>query len=196
MTAVRSMVRPFDSSTRGRGCTSPFEVLSKLIGPSWRSPHRPRDCTRRSAWYDLSEDGYPERHLMPVSPKEARKHRRSSGQLAGSLVDLKQHLKRHVALGLVAIFIVMSTWIGLVIWGSMAGPTVDATDIVTIVEYVDGSIGKHQRRFRHLVRTPGGAEYRMTFGELYPAGTRLSVSYRRFTRGDTIKVMFYSRVPD
>ena len=95
-----------------------------------------------------------------------------------------------------AIFIVMSTWIGLVIWGRVAGPTVDATDIVTVVEYVDGNIGKYHRRFRHLVRTSGGAEYRMTFGELYPAGTRLSVSYRRFARGDTIKVMFYSRVPE
>jgi hypothetical protein len=35
-----------------------------------------------------------------------------------------------------------------------------------------------------------------TFGELYPVGSRLSVSYRRFARGDAIKVIFYSRVPD
>ena len=48
MTAVRLMVRPFDLSTRGRGCPSPSEVLSKLIEPPWRSPHRPRDCIRRS----------------------------------------------------------------------------------------------------------------------------------------------------
>ena len=34
-------------------------------------------------------------------------------------------------------FVVMGTLIGLVIWGSVAGPTVDATDIVTVVEYVD-----------------------------------------------------------
>lgn len=114
----------------------------------------------------------------------------------GSLVHLNHHLKSPVALGLVAICIVMSTWIGLVVWGRLAGPTVDATDIVTVVEYVDGNVGRRERRFRHLVRTSGGAEYRMTFGELYPVGSRLSVSYRRFARGDAIKVMFYSRVPD
>ena len=36
----------------------------------------------------------------------------------------------------------------------------------------------------------------MAFGELYPVGARLSVTYRRFVRGDTIKVIFYNRVPD
>jgi hypothetical protein len=117
------------------------------------------------------------------------------GQL-GFSGSLEPHLKSPVAVGLVAICIVMGTWIGLVVWGRLAGPTVDATDIVTVVEYVDGNVGRHERRFRHLVRTSGGAEYRMTFGELYPVGSRLSVSYRRFARGDAIKVMFYSRVPD
>ena len=58
------------------------------------------------------------------------------------MVDLRQHLKSHTALCLAAIFIVISTWIGLVIWGRVAGPTVDATGIVTVVEYVDGNIGK------------------------------------------------------
>ena len=116
--------------------------------------------------------------------------------LGSPLVRLTHVLKSHATLCLAAIVLVMSTWIGLVIWGRAAGPTVDATDTVTVVAYVDGNIGKHHRRFRHLVRTSGGAQYRMTFGELYPAGTRLSVSCRRFTRGDTIKVMFYSRVPE
>jgi hypothetical protein len=36
----------------------------------------------------------------------------------------------------------------------------------------------------------------MTFGEMYPVGSRLSVAYRRFSRGDTIEVFFYSRVPE
>jgi hypothetical protein len=50
----------------------------------------------------------------------------------GSPVHLKHHLKSPVALGLVTICIVMGTWIGLVVWGRLAGPTVDATDIVTV----------------------------------------------------------------
>ncbi len=112
-------------------------------------------------------------------------------------IHLKQHLKTYGTLAAVAICIVMSTWIGLVIWGRLAGPTIDETGIVTVIGYVDGNIGRRsQRRFRHLVRTSGGAQYRMTFGELYPVGTRLSVNYRRFVRGDTIKVIFYSRVPE
>jgi len=109
---------------------------------------------------------------------------------------LKQHLKTYVTLAVVAICIVVTSWIGLVLWGRLAGPTIDETGIVTVVAYVDGNVGRSRRRFRHLVRTTSGAEYRMTFGELYPVGSRLSVNYRRFTRGDTIKVIFYSRVPE
>jgi hypothetical protein len=36
----------------------------------------------------------------------------------------------------------------------------------------------------------------MAFGELYPVGSRLWVNYRRFTRGDTIKVTFYRQVSE
>jgi hypothetical protein len=109
---------------------------------------------------------------------------------------LKQHLKTCVTLAAVAVLVVVSGWIGLLIWGRLAAPTVDETGIVTVVALVDGNRGKHGGHFRHLVRTASGAEYRMTFGEMYPAGSRLSVTYRRFSRGDTIKVFFYSRVPE
>jgi hypothetical protein len=114
----------------------------------------------------------------------------------GPLVHLKQHLKSYVTLAVIAICIVITSWIGLVIWGRLAGPTVDETATVTVIGYVDGNVGRHRRRFRHLVRTTSGAEYRMTFGELHPVSSRLSVNYRRFTRGDTIKVFFYNRVPE
>ena len=109
---------------------------------------------------------------------------------------MKQRLKTYLTLAVVAICIVASTWIGLVIWGRVAGPTVDETGIVTVIAHEHGSVGRSGGRFRHVVRTTNGAEYRMTFGELYPVGARLSVNYRRFVRGDTIKVMFYSRVPE
>ena len=109
---------------------------------------------------------------------------------------MKQTSKTYVTLAAVAILIVVSSWIGLVIWGRLAGPTVDETGIVTVIAHVHGNVGRSGRRFLHHVRTTNGAEYRMTFGELYPVGARLSVNYRRFVRGDTIKVLFYSRVPE
>jgi hypothetical protein len=113
------------------------------------------------------------------------------------VIHLKQHHKIYVTLAGVAICIVMSTWIGLMIWGKLAGPTVDATGIVTIIAHEHGSVGRRgEGRFRHRVRTTSGAEYQMTFGEMYPVGARLSVNYRRFERGGTIKVFFYSRVPE
>ena len=99
-------------------------------------------------------------------------------------------------LAAVALFIATSSWIGLVMWGRLTGPTVDEAGIVTVIRHVDGEVGRHTRWFRHLVRTESGAEYRMTFGELYPVGSRLSVTYRRHKRGGTIKVFFYSRVPE
>jgi len=109
---------------------------------------------------------------------------------------LKQHLKTYGTLAAVVTLLVMSTWIGLVIWGRLAGPTVDETSIVTVIAHEHGSVGRFSSHFRHRVRTTNGAEYRMAFGEMYPVGARLSVTYRRFVRGDTIKVMFYNRVPD
>lgn len=109
---------------------------------------------------------------------------------------MKQHLKTYGALAAVVICIVMSTWIGLVIWGRLAGPTLDETGIVTVVGHEHGSVGRFGSHYRHLVRSANGAEYRMTFGEMHPVGARLSVTYRRFVRGDTIKVIFYNRVPD
>ena len=106
---------------------------------------------------------------------------------------MKQRLQTFGILGAVAIFIALSSWIGLVIWGRLAGPTVDETAVVTVTAHEHGTGGRLPH-FLHVVRTTNGAEYRMTFGELYPVGARLSVSYRRFVRGDTIKVIFYSRV--
>jgi hypothetical protein len=126
----------------------------------------------------------------------ARRSRQKSRVVHYPEARLKQHLKTCVTLAAVAVLIVVSSWMGLLIWGRSAGPTVDETGIVTVVAYVDGNHDRSGGHFRHLVRTTSGAEYRMTFGELYPVGSRLSVNYRRFTRGDTIKVMFYSRVPE
>ena len=111
-------------------------------------------------------------------------------------IPLKQNLKTFVTLAAVAVLIVVSGWIGLLIWGRLAGPTVDERGIVTVVAHVHGNVGKNGGHYRHLVRTASGAEYRMTFGEMYPVGSRLSVTYRRFSRGDTIQVFFYSRVPE
>ena len=112
-------------------------------------------------------------------------------------MHLKQHLKTFVTLAVVAICIVASTWLGFVIWDRLAGPTVDEAGIVTVIAHEHGSVGRRgERRFRHLVRTANGAEYKMTFGEMYPVGARLSVNYRRFARGGTIQAFFYSRVPE
>jgi hypothetical protein len=55
--------------------------------------------------------------------------------------NLKQHLKTYLTLAAVAMLIVVSSWIGLLIWGRLAGPTVDETGIVTVVAYVGGNRG-------------------------------------------------------
>jgi hypothetical protein len=103
-------------------------------------------------------------------------------------------VKEHGGLVLVLVLVLLMSWAGLLLWGWAAGPTSEEVGIVTVLEHVDGTFGSHKRDFRHLVKTESGAEYRMTFGEVYPVGTRLWVNYRRFTRGDTIKVTFYRRV--
>jgi hypothetical protein len=109
---------------------------------------------------------------------------------------LKEHLKTFGPLTLVAIYFVMRTVIGPMVWGRLAGPAVDETGVVTVIAHVGGAVGETHRGFQHLVRTASGTEHRMTFGELYPVGARLSVNYRRFVRGDAITVFFYNRVPD
>jgi hypothetical protein len=61
--------------------------------------------------------------------------------------NLKQHLKTYVTLAAVAMLIVVSSWIGLLIWGRLAGPTVDETGIVTVVAHVGGNRGKQGGAF-------------------------------------------------
>ena len=111
---------------------------------------------------------------------------------------LKEHLRNHAPLVGVLILIAAGSWIGLEIWSRLAAPVVDEADIVTVTRHLDGYVGRHSqtRSFRHLVRTTSGAEYWMTFGELYPVGSRLSVNYRRFKDGGIVRVYFYSRIPD
>ena len=107
-----------------------------------------------------------------------------------------QYLKDHLPLVGVLAVVIVTSWMGLIIWGRLAGPVTEEAGAVIVLKHVDGYVGRQSRGFRHRVRTDSGAEYLMTFGELYPAGTRLWVNYRRFMRGDTIKVTFYRVLTD
>jgi hypothetical protein len=116
----------------------------------------------------------------PPSETTDNQHR-STSPLSGLVWS--QYLKDHLPLVGVLVVVIVTSWIGLIIWGRLAGPVTEEAGAVIVLEHVDGYVGSQRRGFRHRVRTDSGAENQMTFGELYAVGTRLWVNYRRFTRG-------------
>ena len=117
--------------------------------------------------------------------------------MARTLLPLPEYVKEHLSViaAVVAVLAVftLTVWIGAQFFEWLGGPTSDEAGVVTVLEPV---AGRSRRSYRHRVPTVSGAEYVLSFGELYRPDTRLWVNYRRFVHGGTIKVTFYRIVPD
>ena len=72
-------------------------------------------------------------------------------------------------------------------------PAFDESGVVTVVSIVGGYAGKRWGSFDHRVRLESGAEATMAFRELFPPGTRVWVSYRRYPTTGWFLVKTYVR---
>jgi hypothetical protein len=70
---------------------------------------------------------------------------------------------------------------------------IDETGIVTVTSVIGGHAGKYNRWAEHRVRLESGSDATMTFREIFPPGTRVWVSYRRYPQDDRFHVRLYVR---
>jgi hypothetical protein len=73
------------------------------------------------------------------------------------------------------------------------GPGIDETGVVTVISVNGGYSGKFGGAFAHRVRLDSGSEATMTFGEIFPRGARVWVSYRRYPENGRVRVKTYLR---
>jgi len=73
------------------------------------------------------------------------------------------------------------------------GPGVDESNVVTVLSVDGGYSGRFGGTFAHRVRLDSGAEATMTFGEVFPRGARVWVSYRRYPATGRLQVKTYVR---
>ena len=76
------------------------------------------------------------------------------------------------------------------------GPGIDESGVVTVLSVTGGSANKYRGRFVHRVRLESGPEVSMTFGQVFPRGARIWVSYRRYPKSQQLRVYNYVRRDD
>jgi hypothetical protein len=73
---------------------------------------------------------------------------------------------------------------------------IEETGVVTVVSVIGGHSGKWGGWFDHRVRFESGSEGIMMFREMFPRGTRVWVSYRRFPHDERFEVKLYTKPKD
>lgn len=94
----------------------------------------------------------------------------------------------------IAIIVAVAALVTWAAWAAVGrrGVAVDESGQVTVLEHLRGTRARHWAAYDHRVRLPDGTEATMRFGELFPVGSTMYVSYRRWPKTNRIRVTVYA----